>query len=338
MGNMLMATPAMEMLHRGGWQVDLCLQGETPGVETLFEGWPHARTVSPDPAPFVEREYGVYLYGFGVSGPPIGFANRDQAVLLHPFWDWFKGFQLHSEIELYTNLARLLAPEQPLVTRTSCTHSERHFDDIGEKTCVLVPGGGAQTIIRKWPFYPQLAERFDDVAVVGLPSDLEMGNRIYFRGSVKRLLGDRVRKNGLKWRLARSLAAHRYHDQDLVFPDHVKNYIGRLSLADTAALIARAGCVIGNDCGVTHLAVALGKPVFAILGPSSRRKIFPPFIDNVTVISRSLDCQPCQEKPGMRVWRSDADQCHCPVGIRCLDEIGPGEVYGKVSKTMGARS
>ena len=61
MGNMLMATPMMEMLSHGGYQIDLCLQGETPKVDTLFQSWPHVRTVAAEQRPFLNQEYNIYI-------------------------------------------------------------------------------------------------------------------------------------------------------------------------------------------------------------------------------------------------------------------------------------
>ena len=60
MGNMLMATPMMEMLSQGGYKVDLCLQGETQKVDTLFQRWPHIRTVAAEQTPFLNQEYNIY--------------------------------------------------------------------------------------------------------------------------------------------------------------------------------------------------------------------------------------------------------------------------------------
>ena len=56
MGNMLMATPMMEMLSQGGYKVDLCLQGETPKVDSLFKRCPHIRTVAAEQTPFLNQQ------------------------------------------------------------------------------------------------------------------------------------------------------------------------------------------------------------------------------------------------------------------------------------------
>lgn len=333
MGNMLMATPMIETLSNGGWQIDLCLEGETPNVETLFNRWSPVETVSSNQAPFIPKEYELYIYGFEVNGDPVRFKNFSNAIVLHPMFDWQKGYQLYSEIELYSHLARCVVPNTPLSTQTCCVGSDRIFDDITPDTAVLVPGGGLQMIIRKWGGYGHLAEKLKDVAVVGLPADLDHSNRLVFPEWARKIFGNMLNYQGRGWKIARRFAER--YDEEVVFTTHVKNYIGELSLEDTAALISQAGYVIGNDCGVTHMAVALGKPVFPILGPTSRRKVFPSFLNNVTVISRQFDCQPCQEKPSMRVWRENRAQAFCPFGIRCMEAITVDDVIETVESSLG---
>lgn len=333
MGNMLMATPMLEMLAKGGYTVDLCLQGETPKVDTLFHGWPYVRTVSTEQAPFLDIDYALYIYGFEVHGDPIPFKNFADAVVLHPMWDWQKGFQLHSEIELYSNLAKFIVPNVEVVTQTGCAPSDRVFDDIDSDTCVLVPGGGMQMIIRKWGGYGELAKQIKNVAVVGLPADLDHSNRVVFPDACKKIFGKTLTYQGKAWRLARHFAQR--YDAPIEFPAHIKNYIGKLSLADTAALIKQAGYVVGNDCGVTHMAVALGKPVFPILGPTSRRKVFPHFLNNVSIISANYECQPCQENSALGVWREDRSQCFCPYRLRCMEDVTVAQVISHINAALG---
>ncbi|MGY6274692.1 glycosyltransferase family 9 protein [Methylomonas sp. MgM2] len=332
MGNMLMATPMVKTLSDAGYSVDLCLQGETPNVETLFARCPFIRTVSTTPDTFIEQQYEIYVYGFEVHGSPIYFSNFKDAIILHPMWDWRESHNLHSEIELYTNIARLIAPNTETRTQPFCYPSERIFEDISKNTCVLIPGGGMQMIIRKWANYPALANHIQDVAVVGLPTDLDHSNRIVFPNWCKKLFGNTLNYQGKMWRFARRFADR--FDANMSFPGHVKNYIGRLSLEDTAALINQAGYVIGNDCGLTHMAIALGKPVFPIIGPTSAKKVFPKFLDNVTVISKKYDCQPCQEKPSLGVWKENKTQCFCPYRLRCMDNITVTEVINTVKSTL----
>jgi len=332
MGNMLMATPMIEMLSIGGYKVDLCLQGETPKVDTLFHRWPHIRTVSTEQESFVHQHYRFYIYGFEVAGKPIHFSNFDDAIILHPMWDWNNSYELHSEIELYSNLAKCIVPDVPPVTQTQCVASERIFDDISSNTAVLIPGGGMQMIIRKWADYGLLAEKLEDVAIVGLPSDLDHSNRLVFPQWIKKIMGNTLNYQGKAWKISRYFAER--YDNEILFPSHVKNYIGKLSLEDTAALIKQAGYVIGNDCGVTHMAVALGKPVFPILGPTHPNKVFPNFLSNVSIIKSDFDCQPCQSNKQLGVWIENRAQCFCPFQLRCMQTITADDVINHIDSVL----
>ena len=146
------------------------------------------------------------------------------------------------------------------------------------------------------------------------------------------MFGATLNYQGKAWRFARRLAER--HDQPIRFPSGVKNYVGLLSLDDTAALIAQAGYVIGNDCGLTHLAIALGKPTFVLVGPSSTRKVFPSFLNNCFVIARNYECQPCQEKPQLGVWRLNMGQSFCPHHIRCMNDISVDDVLSSVARHL----
>jgi hypothetical protein len=320
MGDILLASAMLEMLGRAGHPVDVCVAGETRGTETLIDGLPFLRRVSCDPASFEGEEYGYYIYGDMILGGPIRFRNRETAIVLHPKWDWNQGHKLYSEVEMYTHLARAIAPDAPTVDTPSALAGDRVFSDIGPRTLVLVPGGQRTLILRAWPYFGQLARHFDDVAVVGTPSDLDLANRIIFTPRLRNALGGHLGYRGKVWRIARRFAER--HDTPIEFPTHVKNYIGKLSLLETAALLRQAGLVVANDCGIAHLSVALRQKTLVLLGPTSRRRVYPEFWPHVHVIARDFECQPCQEKmASLGVWRESQTQCFCPFHLRCMNEL-----------------
>lgn len=49
----------------------------------------------------------------------------------------------------------------------------------------------------------------------------------------------------------------------------VLNFVGQLSLSESAELFKRAKLFIGPDTGATHVAAATGTPTIALFGPSS---------------------------------------------------------------------
>lgn len=68
---------------------------------------------------------------------------------------------------------------------------------------------------------------------------------------------------------------------------------GKVPLSVSAALIARAGGVVGNDSAMSHLAAACGTPVVAVFGPT-RPGATAPVGAQVTVLRREdLDCLEC---------------------------------------------
>lgn len=334
MGDILLATAMLEMLHLAGHPVDLCVSGETRGTQALLDGLPFLRRVDSDPATFVNGEYGYYLFGDMIKSGPIRFRNHANAITLHPKWDWNLGHSLYSEVEMYTHLARAIAPEAPVTNLTSARASDRHFPEIGPRTLVLAPGGQRTLILRAWPYFSELAQHFDDVAVVGAPSDLDLANRIVFAPWQRNLLGQHLSYRGKIWQIVRHFAQR--HDAVRQFPAHVKNYIGKLSLPDTAALMHQAGLVVANDCGLAHLSVALRQKTLVLLGPTSRRRVYPDFWPHVHVLARDYDCQPCQEKmASLRVWLESSTQCFCPHRLRCMNTLGVDEVAAKAHVLLG---
>jgi len=108
--------------------------------------------------------------------------------------------------------------------------------------------------------------------------------------------------------------------RDLVRPfdsARVVNDCGRLEWSALNRLIRGAGCVIGNNSGIAHLAALAGTPTICIFGGAHRRGEWRPIGRNVVTLSRALACSPCG-------FHSAAA---CPVGIACLDQIAPETVF-----------
>lgn len=94
---------------------------------------------------------------------------------------------------------------------------------------------------------------------------------------------------------------------------------GRTTLRQAAGVIAGARCLIGIDCGLAHVAGALGIPTVVMFGATSEvknRPLGPP----VRVLTRDLACRPCQMTP---VW--DACPPSSSEGWRCM-AFSPAEV------------
>ena len=88
---------------------------------------------------------------------------------------------------------------------------------------------------------------------------------------------------------------------------------GRTSLRELAASLEQAAVVVANDTGVLHVAVALGRPVVALYGPTSPTLTGPLGDPRRIVVIHHLDCCPSipcyhpdhPDRPGMRAIAVD---------------------------------
>lgn len=63
--------------------------------------------------------------------------------------------------------------------------------------------------------------------------------------------------------------------------------VGRLSLPEVAACLARCTLFVGNDSGLMHLAAAAGVPTLGLFGPTSSEEYAPAGVNAAAVVSTS---------------------------------------------------
>jgi ADP-heptose:LPS heptosyltransferase len=82
--------------------------------------------------------------------------------------------------------------------------------------------------------------------------------------------------------------------------DRVHNLAGQTSLKSLAAVFKRGDCLITNDSGPMHLAVAVGLPVIAFFGPSNPLRTGPYGWQNENgqnkVLCSRISCVPCYKR------------------------------------------
>ena len=88
------------------------------------------------------------------------------------------------------------------------------------------------------------------------------------------------------------------------------------SLRQSCAVLARCRALISGDSGPMHLASAVGTPVVALFGPTTREWGFYPEGPLDRVIERDLPCRPCSLHGKFR----------CPDNGRCLAGIPAQEL------------
>jgi ADP-heptose:LPS heptosyltransferase len=171
--------------------------------------------------------------------------------------------------------------------------SERRFD-LPAGTVAIHPGCKGEWPWKKWHGFDELAHKFRSVVIVGTKEDL--------------------------------LKTGTYFQRDFEWPEQAHNFVGRLSLADTAALLRECAALVSNDSGFMHLAVALVVPTFGIFGITSpqregmRSKNFYP-------ITKGL---PCEAACHAGTWgRRD-----CEYHLQCLKTLTAEEVFMKVTAVV----
>ena len=106
----------------------------------------------------------------------------------------------------------------------------------------------------------------------------------------------------------------------------VENAAGRLSLKETAHLLAGASLFVGGDSGLAHLAVALDTPTVVLFGPSDSRK-WGAHGPRHAVVRHELACAPCAIFGYHKL-------CH---SIACMDGITVEEVAEACSKSINGQ-
>lgn len=318
-GNIILSTPSIISLTKNDHVLDLLVEPDFPDTIDLFKKWKTPRIVSSNRKDFTD-DYDYYILGWilksSLTGKPV-----ENAITLHTHYGRVFHHTL-SECDMYMNTAKAVDPAITPVYQSYCGHSGRHFPDITENTVVIFPGCKKAYPMKKWDKFDELANRFSDVAIVGTEDDLYIENSYSYPKWVHKIFGSTLNYNGREKKIANHFGK-RYNHQPK-FRSHVKNYIGKLSLSDTAALIHQSGMFIGNDGGLSHVAAALGKKTFVIFGPTDVKSVHIPMPHN-HVIQKGLHCQPCQfHEKYHYAWKKN--MIGCPFDMKCLATISCDEI------------
>ncbi len=98
------------------------------------------------------------------------------------------------------------------------------------------------------------------------------------------------------------------------------NLAGETSLVQLAALISRCELVLGHDSGTIHLAVALGKPLTCIIGPTDPNRTGP-YGRSDSIVRVEVPCAPCR----LSVCTDN----------KCMNLISVESVFAKVRSLLG---
>jgi lipopolysaccharide heptosyltransferase I len=98
---------------------------------------------------------------------------------------------------------------------------------------------------------------------------------------------------------------------------------GQTTLSELAALLRRADLCVTNDSGSMHLAVALGRPVVSVFGPTEPVWVGP-YGRPDAVVRAEVPCAPCYLRQLRR----------CPNGHMCMTGVGPELVIDRIKREL----
>jgi ADP-heptose:LPS heptosyltransferase len=98
-------------------------------------------------------------------------------------------------------------------------------------------------------------------------------------------------------------------------PGPLRDLVGRTTLRQLLAVLARARLVVGPDSGALHLAAALGRPVVSLWGATSPARSTP-FGSEALAVTGAAPCAPCF-------------LAECPIGRACMGAIAVETVVAR---------
>ncbi len=108
--------------------------------------------------------------------------------------------------------------------------------------------------------------------------------------------------------------------------NNVLNFIGRLSLLESAAAIGLTDIIVTNDSAPLHMASAMDVPAIAIFGSTTPSLGFGPLSSNSVVLENNdLECRPCGRHGGNRCKKKH---------FECMHNITPAMVLNEIKKII----
>lgn len=106
-------------------------------------------------------------------------------------------------------------------------------------------------------------------------------------------------------------------------PDRVTNLAGRLSLNESAAVVASSQALVSNDTGLMHVAEQIGKPCIALMGPAPFGFPSRPLTKTMQV---PLNCRPCS--------KHGQGPCVNAEFHKCMRDIRPSQVASELKEML----
>lgn len=256
-GNVVMATPAIRLLNRVGYAVDVIALGRDARYLDLLQG-----------APFVEHLYGgehphravdLILHTAQVPKPDWNaWLHKDGRQLCAPsFGDLAHDDKQHESLLNCRPLADIGIEATPMLLPCVAAKREQPSEHV-----VLAPGRKPEN---EWAKKDWQASSW-----IGLSLAVRQ------MGYVPVALG------------------HRPEETAWAYEGRSLDLGGLTRLRDAVAIIAKAKAMVSIDNGLAHVAAALGVPLVVLWGPTNHVKSEPRGTGPIRIIRKGMLCSPCQ--------------------------------------------
>lgn len=108
------------------------------------------------------------------------------------------------------------------------------------------------------------------------------------------------------------------------FGPNFVSFAGRTSLTDFLWLVGQGQVFVGPSSGGMHVAAAHGLPLMVVFGGYEHPSGYD--YPRTTAFYRAVPCAPC--------WLTT----ECPVGLQCMHQIAPEEVFAAVARELEAKA
>lgn len=294
-GDILRVTPLIRVADALGYEVDVCVLPDDPAAPELLRGAREIRRLFEYPRATILRNRSIVNFRnrYDVAAFTAFSASVRGWITAKRVYTFDANWRSDGDIASVTKIARAIGWEGALPAPIAMK-STRRFN-LPRDTVALHPGCKPNWPWKKWHGFSELATLFPNVAVIGTPADLSNGGT--------------------------------YFTHPFQWSDHVHDFVGKLDLRDTAALISQCAALVSLDSGMMHLGVALRVSTFGIFGITSpERECIPsPYMIPIT---KRLPCEPaCRRAP----WgRRD-----CEHHLACLKTLTAEEVAARVAAALG---
>lgn len=293
LGDILRVTPLIRVCEALGYEVDVLVAPDYPETCSLLEGAPEIHRLFCRPSRWSgqapsNREalpldsYDVATFTYWSSVLRL-MVHAGRCLCFDP-----RKWLVEGDHSCVISLARTLGWERALPPPFAMK-SRRAFG-LRPGTMAIHPGCKPDWPWKKWHGFADLARELAEVVILGTPADSD-NSKTYFQ-------------KGYDW------------------PEHAQNFIGKLSLVDTAALLGECAALVSNDSGIMHLGAALGVPTFGIFGITSPLRELTAQA-NLFPITKGLACESACHKE--RWGRRD-----CQHHLRCLKTMTGKEVLTRM--------